>query len=131
MLDAQGEVIGSGHSRISLDDDPTATAPMVAWRAAGARDHWKDKTLVLTCGPDHIAYAMLSVFGFGRLVVASAKVFPGRLAEVTRKLKDTPVTLVHGATASSGGASDARLRAYLKAAPPDMLRREFGADFNR
>lgn len=126
VLDAQGEVIGSGHSRISLDDDPTATPAMVAWRAAGARDHWKDKTLVLTCGPDHIAYAMFTVFNFGRLVIASDKVVSAQLASLRRRLPGLPVTVVSG---GGGAASDARLKAYLKAAPSDMLRREFGADF--
>jgi tRNA(Arg) A34 adenosine deaminase TadA len=84
ILDAAGEVIGCGHPRIVTDNDPTAVAAVVAWRACGARDHWKDKTLLLTCGPDHIAYSMFHVFGFAQLVVASDRVFSGQINAVRR-----------------------------------------------
>jgi tRNA(Arg) A34 adenosine deaminase TadA len=84
ILDSAGEVIGCGHPRIATDNDPSAVAAMVAWRACGGRDHWKDKTLLLTCGPDHIAYSMFHVFGFAQLVVASDRVFSGQINAVRR-----------------------------------------------
>jgi tRNA(Arg) A34 adenosine deaminase TadA len=86
VIDAQGEVIGAGHAKIVANNDPSMVAAMSAWRACGARDHWKDKTLFLTCGPDHIAYSMFHIFNFGQLVVGSDTVFGGRLQDV-KKMK--------------------------------------------
>jgi len=86
VIDAQGEIIGAGHAKIVTNNDPSMVPAMSAWRACGAREHWKDKTLFLTAGPDHIAYSMFHIFNFGQLVVASDKVFPGRLPDV-KKLK--------------------------------------------
>jgi creatinine deaminase len=85
IIDSQGEVIGAGHPKIVTNNDPSMVAAMSAWRACGAREHWKDKTLFLTCGPDHIAYSMFYVFNFGQLVVGSAHVFEGQMNAV-RKL---------------------------------------------
>ena len=82
IVDALGEVIGVGYPRIKVSNDPTAVTAMSAWRACGARDHWKDKTLFLTCGPDPIAYSMFHIFKFGQLVVASSAVFAGLLQHV-------------------------------------------------
>lgn len=123
VLDAQGEVLSAGHSRIPLDDDPTATASMSAWRHAGARDHWKDKTLLLWgAGPDHIAHAMFSVFNFGRLVVAGAEALPLGLASLRRDLPRLPITLL----------ADRRARPlvsrYLRQTPLALRRRHLGAD---
>jgi len=84
VADRFGEAIGAGHARIVMNNDPSAVAALVAWRACGARDHWRDKTLILTAGPDHIAYSMFHVFKFGQLLVASTRVFSGRLDDVEK-----------------------------------------------
>jgi tRNA(Arg) A34 adenosine deaminase TadA len=84
IIDSFGEVIGCGFPRIVTSNDPSAVAAMSAWRACGARDHWKDKTLLLTCGPDHIAYSMFHIFNFGQLVVGGEKAFRGRTDDVRR-----------------------------------------------
>ncbi len=84
VIDAQGEVIGAGFPKIICNNDPSMVAAMSAWRACGAREHWKDKTLFLTAGPDHVAYSMFHIFNFGQLVVASDKAFAGRLADVKK-----------------------------------------------
>ncbi len=86
IIDTSGEVIGSGHAKIAANNDPSMVAAMSAWRACGAREHWMDKTLLLTCGPDHIAYSMFHIFNFGQLVIASDKVFAGQISAL-RKLK--------------------------------------------
>jgi tRNA(Arg) A34 adenosine deaminase TadA len=85
VIDPLGEILGCGHSMILKDNDPSMVAAMSAWRACGARDHWKDKTLFLTAGPDTIAYGMFHIFNFGQLVVASDRFFGGQTAAV-RKL---------------------------------------------
>jgi tRNA(Arg) A34 adenosine deaminase TadA len=82
ILDAQGEVIGCGGPQIVARNDPTLVAAMSAWRACGARDQWMDKTLVLTAGPDAIAYSMFQIFNFGQLIVASDGIYSGYLAAV-------------------------------------------------
>ena len=96
IVDAQGEVIGAGHPKIVTNNDPSMVAAMSAWRACGAREHWKDKTLFLTCGPDHIAYSMFHIFNFGQLVVASEEVFRG-LTQRVDSLK-VPVFTLRDAT---------------------------------
>ena len=89
VLDAQGEVIGCGGPQIITRNDPSMVAAMSAWRACGAREHWMDKTLVLTAGPDAIAYSMFQIFNFGQLLVASDTVFAGYLPAV-RALNGDP-----------------------------------------
>ena len=75
VLDRYGEVIGAGHAHIAQNDDPSMVAAMSAWRACGARELWRDKTLVLTGGLDQIAYSMFSVFRFGQLLFVGDVVF--------------------------------------------------------
>jgi tRNA(Arg) A34 adenosine deaminase TadA len=121
VVDRFGEVIGAGHPRISADDDPSAVAAMVAWRACGARDHWKDKTLVLTCGPDHIAYSMFHIFKFGQLLVGSDRAFAGRLADVRGLGVRTHVI--------RGRTSDTILSEWLRTVPRARAKEFLGADF--
>src|SRR6202042_3219448 len=64
IIDSLGEVLGCGHPKIVTNNDPSMVAAMSAWRACGARAHWKDKTLFLTAGPDAIAYSMFRIFNF-------------------------------------------------------------------
>src|SRR5207248_6562454 len=120
IIDAQGEVIGAGHPMIATNNDPSMVAAMSAWRACGAREHWKDKTLFLTCGPDHIAYSMFHIFNFGQLVVGSDRVFAGQTRAV-RKLGMPVVSL-----ASFG--SDDMLRTWINEAN-ENTREYLGADF--
>lgn len=110
ILDSHGQVIGAGHPDILHGNDPTAVAAMAAWRACGARDHWKDKTLVLTTGPDHIAYSMFHIFNFGQLAVGSADVFAGQYAAL--KSKFTRVTLL------GDEGADALLKDWIAKTPP-------------
>jgi len=120
IVDAQGEIIGAGHPRIVTNNDPSLVAAMSAWRACGAREHWKDKTLFLTCGPDHIAYSMFRVFNFGQLVMASTRVFEGQTNSV-RKL-GVPVTVEERAD------TDAMLRKWLTSVGPQRAAEYLGAD---
>ncbi len=82
IVDELGQVVGAGHARVVSDNDPSKVAAMAAWRAAGSRDDWGRHTLVLTHGPDPIAYSMFKVFGFGQLVVGSDEVYAGEIAGV-------------------------------------------------
>lgn len=137
ILDPAGLVIGAGCSQVLARHDPTLVAAMSAWRAAGAREHWKDKTLLLTAGPDHIAYSMFKVFNFGRLVVASEAVFAGTLAEV-RSLMSARHGGYRGGDGSEArvgdgrvtvlgdGRSDALLAGWLGRASPRERARYFG-----
>ncbi len=86
VIDPQGEVIGAGRSEVKKLNDPSRVAAMSAWRACGARDQWKDKTLLLTAGPDHIAHSMFYVFNFGQLIVVGGSGYAGRTDDI-RKLK--------------------------------------------
>ncbi len=131
VLDAQGEVIGCGGPQIIARNDASMVAAMSAWRACGAREHWKDKTLVLTAGPDAIAYSMFQIFNFGQLVVASDQVFPGLLPAV-RALNRQPnprhsilVKVLRDTT------SDALLERWISKAPPNLVREYLGADWPR
>ena len=120
VVDAFGEVIGAGHPRILLNNDPSMVAAMSAWRACGARDHWKDKTLILTCGPDHIAYSTFHIFNFGQLIVGSDAVFRGRIDDV-RKLGRNVAVLKDSSTD--------RLLKRWTAANPSRAREYLGPDF--
>lgn len=126
ILDAWGEVLSVGQPRIRRDNDPTKTAAMTAWRNAGARDHWKDKTLLLSTGPDHIAYAMFQVFNFGQLALPSpprsSPLFPGTLPEL--KKTPTPITLL-----KSPFPADKLFKKWLNQSDPDTLREYLGADY--
>jgi tRNA(Arg) A34 adenosine deaminase TadA len=122
IIDAYGEVIGAGHAKIAANNDPSMVAAMSAWRACGAREHWMDKTLLLTAGPDHIAYSMFHIFNFGQLVIASDKVFAGQILAL-RKLK-IPVHVV-GDT-----ASDALLKKWIGRTPIARVREWLGSDFS-
>jgi tRNA(Arg) A34 adenosine deaminase TadA len=120
IVDRFGEVIGAGLPRILTNNDPTAVAAMMAWRACGARDHWKDKTLFLTCGPDHIAYSMFHVFKFGQHVVASDRVFAGQTNAVRKLGVAVQVT--------NDFSSDELLAAWLKRAPKQRAEEHLGID---
>ncbi|HEY7091406.1 MAG TPA: hypothetical protein VH518_25135 [Tepidisphaeraceae bacterium] len=121
IVDSFGEVLACGHPKIVTNNDPSAVAAMVAWRACGARDHWKDKTLLLTCGPDHIAYSMFHIFNFGQLVVGSDGVFAGRTEEVRRLGRRT-----HIVQSNSG---DLLMREWLRATSLGVVSEQLGADF--
>ena len=122
ICDPWGEVLSAGHARVVADNDPSCVAAMASWRACGARDHWKDKTLFLTVGPDHIAYAMFHIFNFGQLVVASDAVFPGQLPAIRSLGKPTHVL--------RDRTSDLPLKSWLKRESPDRVREYLGADYH-
>lgn len=92
VVDEFGQVVGAGHARIVLDNEPSKVAAMTAWRAAGSRDDWGRYSLVLTNGPDPIAYSMFKIFGFGQLVVGSDSLYAGEVAGVRALGK--PVTVL-------------------------------------
>ena len=119
IVDHAGEVIGSGHAGIKSRNDPTLVAAMSAWRACGARDHWKDKTLFLSAGPDAIAYSMFHVFGFGQLVVGSTDAYAGQI-DAVRKL-GVPVHVL------DDSASAELLSTWLATAGPMLMRDYLGA----
>ncbi len=119
IIDSLGEILGCGHSMIAKNNDPSMVAAMSAWRACGARDHWKDKTLFLTVGPDNIAYSMFHIFNFGQLVVASDRVFGGQ-TQAVRRLFGIP-THVLGDT-----ASDPALMKWIKSAKKDRIAEYLG-----
>lgn len=123
IIDAAGEVLGAGFPKILTNNDPSMVSAMSAWRACGAREHWKDKTLLLTCGPDHIAYSMFHIFNFGQLVVGSDRLFAGQLARV-RQL-GVPVHVMHER------ANDQRLSAWIEASSIARAKEYLGADFAR
>jgi tRNA(Arg) A34 adenosine deaminase TadA len=128
IIDAHGEVLSVGHSRIPLDDDPSATASMVAWRNAGSREHWKDKTLVLAgTGPDHIAYAMASVFQLGQIVTTeeAARQLPLQLEALKTRVPGVKVEVLK--TAKS--PLSPRLRDWFAQTTEHRIREELGADF--
>ena len=127
VLDAQGEVIGCGGPQIIARNDPSMVAAMSAWRACGAREQWMDKTLVLTAGPDAIAYSMFQIFNFGQLIVASDEVFAGYLPAVrtlnrhSKRRCPIPIRVLQDRT------SDGLLMKWLRQAKPSLVREYLGA----
>ena len=107
IVDDLGQVVSAGHARIMSDNDPSKVAAMTAWRCAGSRDDWARHTLVLTHGPDPIAYSMFTIFGFGQLVVGSEALYPGEIAGVRALGK--PVTVL-----GMADECDTALRAWLE-----------------
>jgi tRNA(adenine34) deaminase len=122
VVDEFGQVVGAGHAKITLDNDPSKVAAMTAWRAAGSRDDWGRHTLVLTHGPDPIAYSMFKVFGFGQLVVGSDALYPGAVGEV-RKL-GKPVTVM-----GIGEGCDSPLRAWISRNSAERAREYLGVGY--
>lgn len=121
VIDSQGEVLGAGHSQVKAFNDPSRVAAMSAWRACGAHDQWKDKTLLLTAGPDHIAYSMFHIFNFGQLIVTSDAPFSGRLDSVRQR--GVPVTVWRCPESSR------LLGEYVGKTKLATVREYFGADF--
>ncbi len=121
VVDPAGEVIGAGHARIQMQDDPSCVASMAAWRACGGRDQWRDKTLLLSAGPDAIAASMFTVFGFGQLVIASDAVFAGHADDV--RALSIPVHVLNDS------ASDTALRNWIGQTPLDVVREYLGVEF--
>lgn len=119
IVDELGQVVGAGHARVVSDNDPSKVAAMTAWRAAGSRDDWGRHTLVLTHGPDPIAYSMFKIFGFGQLVVGSDALYAGETAAVRALGKSVTVT-------GLGDACDAPLRAWISRSSVERAREYLG-----
>lgn len=122
IVDDLGQVVGASYPRIVSDNDPSKVAAMAAWRAAGSRDDWGRHTLVLTHGPDPIAYSMFTIFGFGQLVVGSDRLYEGECEEVRRLGK--PVTIMN-----RGREVDDSLAVWLKTNSPERAREYLGASW--
>ena len=129
VLDAQGEVIGCAGSEIACHNDPSRVAAMAAWRACGARDHWMDKTLVLTTGPDAIAFSMFKIFNFGQLVVASDKVFAGHLSAVRALNRDPDRTHQISVKVLHDPTADQLLTAWIGHNSPVVVREYLGIEW--
>ena len=123
IIDSLGEVLGCGRPMIKTNNDPSMVAAMSAWRACGARDHWKDKTLFLTCGPDAIAYSMFHIFNFGQLVVGSDRVYAGQ-TDAVRKLK-RPIHVLGDKSA------DLQLSRWIKSSPRNCMSEYLAHIFRR
>jgi hypothetical protein len=82
-----------------------------------------DKTLLLTCGPDWIAYSMFHIFNFGQLIVASDAVFGGQL-DAVRKL-NVPVHV------TSDNASDELLARWMQQSSMEQVKEYLGASYSR
>lgn len=97
IVDELGEVAGSGFAKIRTENDPSKTAAVSAWRNCGSRNDWAGYTLVLSAGPDHIAYSMFKIFGLGQLVVGSTKSYPGQTEAVSKLIhpRDSRLIPVH------------------------------------
>ncbi len=123
IVDELGQVVGSSYAKIITNNDPSMVASMAAWRAAGSRDDWGKHTLILTAGPDPIAYSMFKIFRFGQLITASDKIYSGELNAV-RELKK-PVILAGG-----GDESDVLLSKWLNDNSPALAREYLGIDWS-
>lgn len=123
IVDADGEVIGAGHPMIVANNDPSCVAAMAAWRACGSREQWKDKTLVLTSGCDHIGYSMFKIFNFGQLVVTSDAVFPGQ----TKTLREMGAAV----SVCDDRCADELLKMWIARTDPALVREYLGADWCR
>ncbi len=123
IVDDLGQVVGAGYSRIFTDNDPSKVAAMTAWRNAGSRDDWSRCTLVLSCGPDNIAYSMFKIFNFGQLIVGSQDVFTGKLEEVRALGKSVVV--------DTNRSSDSALKGWITKTELGVVQEYLGADYKR
>lgn len=123
IVDDLGQVVGAGYSLIATENDPSKVAAMTAWRNAGSRDDWGRCTLVLSCGPDNIAYSMFKVFNFGQLLVASQDVFAGKLEEVR--------ALGKGVVVDNNFSADSSLGDWITEAELGVVQEYLGADYKR
>jgi tRNA(Arg) A34 adenosine deaminase TadA len=130
ILDAQGEVIGCGGSGVALHDDPSCVAAMSAWRACGAREHWMDKTLVLTAGPDPIAFSMFKIFNFGQLIVASDQVFAGDLDAVRALNRDKTRSRRIAVKLLADRTSDPLLSRWIRDHPAGLVQEYLGVQWS-
>lgn len=75
VLDAQGSLIGEGHSRVRADLDPAAHGEVVAiraaWRRLGAWPMLAGGTLYSSCEPCLLCSFVITQVGFRRVVFAA------------------------------------------------------------
>ena len=106
------------------NNDPSSVAAMNAWRAAGSRNDWARHTLILSHGPDAIAYSMFKVFGFGQLIVANTSVYRGYTDQVAKL--GVPTTVVDEAR-----VCDKLLQEWLSMNSTGRAREYLGADWSK
>jgi tRNA(Arg) A34 adenosine deaminase TadA len=128
IVDELGEVAGAGFARIKTDNDPSKTAAVTAWRNCGSRNDWGSHTLVLSAGPDQIAYSMFKIFGFGQLVVGSNLNFAGQTQAVS-ELRHTRNNLSIPVHILGDRSSDGLLEKWRKSTDRVEIEEYLGVDF--
>jgi tRNA(adenine34) deaminase len=91
VLDEAGVVVGRGHNRRELDDDPTAHAEIVALRqAAAARGEWRlaGCTLVVTLEPCTMCAGAIGLARLDRLVYGAYDPKAGAVGSLWDVLRD-------------------------------------------
>ena len=91
VLDESGAVVGRGHNRRELDDDPTAHAEVVALReAAGVRRTWRLSgcTLVVTLEPCTMCAGAIGLARVDRLVFGAYDPKAGAVGSLWDVLRD-------------------------------------------
>jgi tRNA(adenine34) deaminase len=91
VLDESGAVVGRGHNRRELDDDPTAHAEMVALReAAGVRGGWRLSgcTLVVTLEPCTMCAGAIGLARIDRVVFGAYDPKAGAVGSLWDVLRD-------------------------------------------
>ena len=91
VLDAEGEVVGSGRNHQEADGDPTAHAEIVAIRrAAASRNQWRldGCTLVVTLEPCTMCAGAATAARLGRLVYGAADPRAGAAGSLWDVLRD-------------------------------------------
>jgi len=124
IVDNIGQVVSSSYPRIIIDNDPSNVAAMAAWRAAGSRDDWGSHTLILTNGPDHIAYSMFKVFNFGQLIVGSDSLYQGQLTQISKLGKEVTVL-------NQSHLCDTPLQGWINQNNDLLVKEYLGSDWNR
>ncbi|WP_432798935.1 nucleoside deaminase [Poriferisphaera sp. WC338] len=77
IMDAQGELVSSGHNLILQTNDPTSHAEMNAARQAGVRDDWQTLTLATTLSPCLMCSGLITFYQIPRIVIGDDTTVPG------------------------------------------------------
>jgi cytosine deaminase len=77
LFDRDGRLLGRGRNRRVQDNDPSAHGETDAFRKAGRRRGYRDKTIVTTLAPCWYCSGLVRQFGIGRVIVGESVNFAG------------------------------------------------------
>jgi cytosine deaminase len=77
LFDEEGWILGRGRNRRVQEGDPSAHGETDAFRKAGRRRRYGDKTMATTLAPCWYCSGLIRQFGIGRVIVGESVNFAG------------------------------------------------------